>query len=205
MGRAPFKAIPLFLPLAMILASGSARADEPTPPKHYFYKGYDYGSQALYNPLYVFLNRGFDIFQLRPNNSLFDQNWRLNSGNVADNMAHPFSAIGSEGWGKWLKEEIFPLTYGLHGARWAPNYGLHLVGGRQTFAMLSEWYDAHGVPLPALFSIATLFTAAFVNESLENKDVKGVNTDCLADLYVFDVLGVLLFSSDTVRGFSAST
>jgi len=191
----------LLIPLATLFASSEVRADDPEPPKRYFYKGYDYGSQALYNPLYVFLNRGFDVFQLRANNSLVDQNWRLNMGNVLDNMAHPFAAIENEGWGKFLSEEIFPLRLGLHGARWAPNYGLHLVGGGQTYAMLSEWYSAHGVPLPGLFSFATLFTAAFVNESLENKDVKGPNTDCIADLSVSDLLGILLFSSDTAKEF----
>jgi hypothetical protein len=195
------RALGLLIGLASTLAASPARAEETAPEPAHFYKGLDYGSQALFNPLTVFLNRGFDVLQLRSNDSLFDQNWRVNSGNVLHNVASPFAAVSSEGWGKWLREEIFPLTWGIQGARWAPNYGLHLIGGGQTFAALREWYIAHDVPLPALFSVATLFAAAFANESLENKDVVGVNTDCLADLYVFDVLGVLLFSSETMRGF----
>lgn len=186
--------------LATLLVCGVASADDRE--EAYFYKGRDYGSESVFNPLTVFLNRGFDNFQLRPNESNFTQeNWKLNGKNVGDNMIHPFRAISANGWGKWLRTEIFPLTWGVEGARWAPNYGLHLIGGGQTYAMLREWYIAHGVPVPALLSVATLFAAAFVNETLENHDIVGPNTDCLADLYVFDIAGVLLFSSETVRRF----
>jgi hypothetical protein len=194
---------------ALVGATSAAHAEslhadtEGSRPKAYFYHGLDYGSESLYNPLTVLLNRGFDNQQLQPNDSsiVTNREWRTNSGNVLDNVAHPFRAIGGEGWGKFLREEIFPLTWGVQGARWAPNYGLHLVGGGQTYAMLREWYVAHDVPLPALFSVATLYAAALVNESLENKGVVGPNTDCLADLYVFDLAGVLLFSAEPAREF----
>lgn len=167
-----------------------------------FYKGYDYGSQALYNPLYVFVNRGFDVLQLRPERrSPYAHDYVLNGGNVVDNLGDPFGAIGHQGWGKFLKEEVFPVGWTTASARWAPNYGLHLIGGGQSFAMLREWFEEHDVPTPLAigFSAATLVSAGFLNETLENHDVRGVNTDCLADLYLFDVAGMLLFSIPQVR------
>jgi hypothetical protein len=190
----------------MALGPGLARADEGEgePPKHYFYKGYDYGSQALYNPLSVIINRGFDTLQLRPNNrSIYKQSWLIAMRNVGNNVRDPFTPIAQEGWGRFLREEIFPLSFTLGTARWAPNYSLHLIGGGQTYAELREWYEDHDAPAAAatVFSIATLFTAAFLNEAVENRDVVGPNTDCLADLYVFDLGGVLLFSVEPVRRF----
>jgi hypothetical protein len=182
-----------------------ARADDGAAPKAYFYQGLDYGSLSEFNPLTVLLNRGFDVFQLRPNeNDPIHQEWGLNLRNVGRNMLSPFGPIRRDGTGKFLREEIFPLTWGVHGARWAPNYGLHLIGGGQTFAALSEWYVAHDVPLPGAFAAANLYVAAFMNEALENGGVVGDNTDCLADLYVFDLAGILLFSAEPVRRFFSS-
>ena len=191
--------------VALAMVSGRAPCAEDPPPKAYFYRGLDYGSQAEFNPLTVLLNRGFDVFQLRPyDQDPVHQHWGLNLRNVFDNMASPFGPIRRDGTGKFLREEIFPLTWGVHGARWAPNYGLHLIGGGQTYAALSEWYVAHDVPLPALFAAANLYAAAFLNEALENGGVVGDNTDCLADLYVFDLAGILLFSAEPVRDFFSS-
>jgi hypothetical protein len=194
-------ALALATPLALAPARASAD-DDDEKPKAYFYKGYDYGSQALFNPVTMILNRGFDIFQLHPHNSdIRNQDWGTNFGNVLDNVSHPYASVHREGNKKFLREEIFPLTWGIHGARWAPNYGLHLIGGGQTYAQLTEWYRAHDVPMPALLAIANLYTAALINESLENDSVRGDNTDCLADLLVFDALGIILFSSESVREF----
>lgn len=197
----------LFLTTAAQAAPPSraaTRADEDEPPKHYFYKGYDYGAQSLYSPLWVILNRGFDTLQLRPKNrSIYDQSWLVAMRNVGNNVGSPLSAIGVEGWRRFVEEELVPASWSLQTGRWAPNYTLHLIGGGQTYAELREWYEDHGAPaaLATTFSIATLFTAAFLNEAIENRDVVGPNTDCLADLYVFDAGGVLLFSIEPVRRF----
>jgi hypothetical protein len=43
--------------------------------------------------------------------------------------------------------------------------------------------------------------AGFVNETLENKGVHGRNTDAIADLYIFDIGGMILFSFDAVNRF----
>lgn len=197
----------LVLVAGVASAPAPARADDPEPerPRHYFYKGYDYGSQALYGPIYVLLNRGFDTLQLRPRQrSIFDQSWSMAAENVADNLASPLSAIeDGGGWGKFARQELLPLSWTTYTARWAPNYSLHLIGGGQTYAALREWYEDHDAgPLVASgLSAATLMTAAFLNETIENQAVRGPNTDAIADLYVFDVAGIVLFSFEPVRRF----
>jgi hypothetical protein len=192
---------------ALLLGEPSpARAQELLPKPHYFYWGYDYGSQSLFGPAYVFINRGYDVFQLRPGNRfIFKQNYALNGKNVLRNVADPFPAIENRGWWTFAREELLPLSWTTETARWAPNYGLHLIGGGVTYRALTEWFDDRDMPLPAAWSIATLYAAAFVNESLENKQFVGFNTDCLADLYVFDLAGILLFSIDPVAHFFSNT
>lgn len=186
------------LALATFMAGNASGADK----ERYFFFGYDYGSQTLYGPLYVFLNRGYDVLQIRPGTrSIFDQPYGADGANVARNIVNPFPAIADDGWGKFLREEIFPLSYTSDTARWAPNYSLHLLGGGMEYRALWEWYDDWNVPLPALFSAATLMAAAFVNETLENKGVRGYNTDAIADIYFFDLGGILLFSFDGVAKF----
>ncbi|HEY8073844.1 MAG TPA: hypothetical protein VIF62_07040 [Labilithrix sp.] len=179
-----------------------ARAEDDPETGRHFYQGYDYGSQALYNPVYVIVNRGFDVLQLAPHTRAFyTQDWQKNLRNVWNNVKDPFPAIRADGWWRFSREEILPLSWTQGTARWSPNYGLHLVGGGQTYAMLREWYLDHDAPAFAAttFSIATLFTAAFLNESIENAGTVGYNTDCLADLYVFDIGGVILFSVEPIR------
>jgi hypothetical protein len=181
-------------------------ATTPPAPVHHFYLGYDYGSQALMNPLWVFVNRGYDVIQDHiVGRDVFNLRYRSNAANVARNLAHPFPAISDDGWKTWLSEEIFPLRYGSTTMRWAPNYSLHLLGGGVTYAELDEWFQDHQVPLPKLWSALTLMSAAFINETLENHDLVGYNTDCLADLYVFDLAGILLFSFDGPRRFFSNT
>lgn len=194
--------------IAAAAAPSPARADDlPTVPERRFYKGYDYGSQSLYNPFYVLLNRGYDTIQLRPHNrSVYGQNLGANITNVVDNVGHPGRAIRIQGgFEKFARQELFPLSFTPSTARWVPNYSLHLLGGGQTYVQLREWFDAHDAPVPAAWSILTLYASAFVNEGIENRDVDGPNTDCIADLMVFDIAGVLLFSIEPVAKFFSST
>ena len=187
-----------------------ARADEnpdagshaAEPPPRYFYQHYDYGSQALYSPLWVFLNRGYDVLQDHvASRNIFDQHYRTNTGNVLRNLANPFPAISADGWKTFLTEEIFPLSFTQGTARWVPNYTLHLIGGGTTYTALAEWFDDRSVPLPHLWSGLTLMASALVNETIENKGIVGYNTDAIADIWVFDIAGMILFSFDAPNRF----
>jgi hypothetical protein len=193
---------PLFLFAASSEADPAATVSTEDVKGHLFYHNYDYGSEATFNPGTVLLNRGFDVMQLRPEGrGLFRQTYGRDAANVLRNVASPFKAIAKDGWGKFARQELLPLSFTPTTARWVPNYGLHLIGGGVTYSMLREWYEGQHVPLPAAFSVATMYGAAFINETLENAGVDGVNTDALADLYVFDLAGMLLFSIPAVNTF----
>jgi hypothetical protein len=190
------------LTLAVCLVAGRSQAQETTSPtpteeQRYFYFGYDYGTQALYNPLWVFVNRGYDTVQDSVGKrDVSAIKYQLNGENILDNLAHPVAAINGWGWKRFLREEVFPLTWTMDNARWAPNYSLHLLGGGMTYTGLREWWRDAGAPWPGLWSALTVMASAFMNELIENHDVVGRNTDCLADMYIFDLAGILLFSFD---------
>jgi hypothetical protein len=194
--------------LILPMLARDTSAAEPRERDRYFYKGYDYGVQSLYSPIYAMLNRGYDALQLRPDRTMAVS--MTDTRNVIENLADPFPAIryyGEDGWGSFLKTEIFPLSYGRTTARWLPNLGLHLLGGGQTFAWMREWFLARDAPDVAatIFAGAALLTGAIVNESIENKGVVGYNTDAIADIYVFDIGGIVLFSFEAVRKFFSKT
>src|SRR5450432_2626772 len=148
-------------------------------------------------PRYFYFGRGYGVLQDHvASRNIFDFDYRTNMANVARNILHPIPAISNDGWKTFFTEEIFPLSFTQSTARWTPNYSLHLIGGGMTYTALREWFEDYHVPAPRVFSAFTLMAAAFVNESLENKGVVGFNTDCIADIYFFDIGGIILFSFD---------
>lgn len=187
-------------------APTTSSAGGPPLPRRYFFHGYDYGSQAIFNPLTNVLNRGFDVLQIRgdqrnPFTAVHGDDVR----NVLDNLAHAYGRVSDEGRWRFTREELFPLSWTQDTMRWVPNYTLHLIGGGMTYAALGEWYDDHGVPWPRLWSAMTVMSSALINESLENKGSHGRNTDCIADIYFFDLGGILLFSFAPIDRFFSET
>jgi hypothetical protein len=69
--------------------------------------------------------------------------------------------------------------------------------------MAMEWYAAHHVPAPWLMAVLSTATGALLNEAVENGSFRGPNVDPIADFYLFNPLGIALFSSDRVAGFFA--
>jgi hypothetical protein len=192
------------LSFAIALSASTALSQEGAGER-YFYQGRDYGNEALYGPVYVFLNRAYDVLQLRAGNrNIFEQSYGANAENVGRSLIHPIPAITDNGWSRFTREEVLPFSYTSDTARWVPNYTLHLLGGGMTYAALSEWFEYHGVPLAPLWSAMTVMSAAFVNETIENKGVRGWNTDAIADIYVFDIGGMVLFSFESVKRFFRS-
>ncbi len=167
----------------------------------YYYTGKNYGSEGLYNPLYFILNCGYDNFQVMDNRSLIHQDYRPGFNNVWSNLKNPFSAIRKNGTSDFLKTEVFPTSLKKKRAQWIPNYKLHLIGGGMSYREMAEWYTYHNVPYPKTTSFLTMATSWFINESMENGTLKGVNVDPIADMYVFNLGGVLLFSFDNINRF----
>lgn len=185
--------------LTVVLWHGSTLAQEP-----YFYRPYDYGSMSMFTPWNVIMNGSYDVLQLDgKNRQIFDLPYGIGFKNVAKNCLNMGATISQLGWGKWLTTEIFPLNFTKEGGQWLPNYQLHLIGGGMTYRMLSEWYAHHRVAAPNLWAIGTIATYHLLNEAVENEAYEGYNTDPIADIMVFDWLGIVLFSNDDVAQFFA--
>ena len=170
--------------------------------KNYFYTDKKFGSEAMYNPLSLVLNSSYDILQLEGYpRTIFDFPYSTSSANVFRNLRDPFTPISNYGWGNFLRNEIFPINWSKSGRQWWPNYQLHLIGGGMSYTIMKEWYDMHGFPAPAIFSMTTLATSHLLNEFVENGSYQGDNVDPIADIYIFDLGGIVLFSFDSVNEF----
>jgi hypothetical protein len=172
----------------------------------YFYQGLKYGSQSLYNPLYLIVNGGYDIYQLDGHpRDMFRFNYAANAGNVFRNLVNPVPAIRDAGVKTFLTTEVFPLNFTREGAQWVPNYTLHIFGGGMSYRMMTEWYRYHNVRKPKLMSLLTVWTMHFMNEVVENANHQGTNLDPIADVFIFNVAGILLFNSIKVSRFFSET
>ena len=186
-----FKILILFISIS-VLQSG----------EKYYYTGKDYGNEYLYNPLYVILNGSFDIIQFESNSrKIFELPYGIGSANLLKNLGKPFKSINEYGTWNFISNEVFPLTFRKEGMQWWPNYGMHLIGGGMTFASLEEWYDYHNFPQPYLFSAVTTMFYHYWNEVVEMEDYQGWTVDPIADLYIFDIASIVLFSFDDVKKF----
>ena len=90
--------------LALLACASEARSEPDEPPyRRYFYQGRDYGSEALFGPASVFLNRGFDVLQLRPKTrDPFDQRYGPNLDNVGRSLADPLHTIEARGTERFI-------------------------------------------------------------------------------------------------------
>jgi hypothetical protein len=170
---------------------------------NYFYKGYDYGSQALFNPVFVIVNGGFDMLQVGNRRNLHNLQFGSGMNNVIKNLGDPFHTIDKYGWWNFLSDEVLPLSLNKDNAQFWPNYSLHLIGGGMLFAATEEWYKYHNYPMPGVLSALTIMTYHMINEAVEMGDYSGDSVDPIADIYLFDIAGILLFTSDGVKRFFA--
>jgi hypothetical protein len=169
----------------------------------HFYRQRDFGNEVQFNPLTEILNEGFD--QLRVDNSdrrIGKLRFRAGAHNVIQALLHPDSAMRSYGVRKAITDELLPLsTKASNGGNWVPNYEFHLLGSGMVSERMVEWFEAHDVGHPVAASFVTMFTAHFINEALEDggRPIRGHAFDPVADLYVFDLGGFLLFRSARVQ------
>ena len=193
-----------FLVIALEVDSYSQSANSTR--KYYFYNPLPYGSETTFNPLAMVVNGGFDEFQTygREDN-LARTPWRIGATNVWRNITNPLPQIRFYGTKRFIQNEIIPANFVKDRDQWFPNYTLHLFGGGMEYRKAAEWYDAHGYPVPFVLSAVTTMTYHYINEIVENGDFVESNVDPIADLLLFDPLGIVLFSFDGVADFFSST
>ncbi len=190
---------------AQVGDSSHVRSQPDSASGPYFYRGLGYGSDAQMGPLAVVLNKGFAASQADGLNhgKLIGRPYGLVP--VNDALLHPLRAIERSG-GAWefLRKEILPLTFKGTDAKWSVNYAGHLIEGGIHWRRLKEWFDSRGVPQAGLISAITTMGAAYLNEVYENGGAEFGNSSTVADLYIFDLASILLFSVDGVSRFFAN-
>ncbi len=191
--------------VALLVCGGGALAAQQGEAGPFFYRGLDFGSQRVFNPLTMLLNTGFDSFQF-PNQDarVFRYDYASSWTEVREALVHPLKAGSGRGWGNFFREEILPVRFTTHDAGWIPNYSLHLVGLGMDYAALDEFYEAHGIRGAAPLAALTAFLAGVLNEMAENNGGGfAPSPGTVADLYVFNVGGLILFTPRSVRRFFA--
>jgi len=178
----------------------------PASSTSFFYRGRPYGSESVFSPLSVLLNRGFDAFQFADaDRNLFEFPYSKASEQVFQSLAHPREQIERVGLGRFVTTEVLPLNFRFKDARWFPNYTSHLIGGGISYTALTEWYRMHGFRGSRVWAGATILTSAFLNEAIENRGTAGRVPDHVADLYFFDLPSIFLFNIDAINRFFSRT
>jgi hypothetical protein len=164
---------------------------------------YPEGSESQFGPLNVLVNGGFDIlrnasYSPRP----FDYDYGTGAVNVLWNLTHPSEVIGGRHSERFVAHEVVPLLgldprYG----QFAPNWFSHTLGEAMLSRRLGAWFDQRGVPYGRVAGIATVMAMQWLNEVVENDRYRGANADPIADLLLFNPLGMVLFSLDSAWRF----
>jgi len=193
----------LFGFLFLLALASQANAQEFRP--YYFYHALPYGTQSIYNPLNVIINGGFGILQIpcydEYGRKIASFQYREWLENVWLTIGHPIRTLNEFGWKRFFTNEVIPTTLNLNKTQWVPNYFLHLIGAGMHSRATEEWYRYHVFSHPRLWSIGTMVIYHVLSEVVENKGNKEVTSDHLADLFIFDPLGILLFANDGVCRF----
>lgn len=171
--------------------------------QRYFYTGKNYGSEALFNPLSLIINGGYDIVQLQSiSNRIQDHHYSRMANSVIGNLfVHPIESINRYGWPLFLRTEFLPISFKKDEMQWIPNYQQHLIGGGMLYTKMKEWYEEQKMPVPWLLSSVTLMSHHFLNEVMETQAYEGYSVDEISDFYIFDLGGIILFSFDNINEF----
>lgn len=196
----------LFLSLC-ICSFGSAQ-DSTAARRYYFYKPENrtFGSESQVGPVSVFLNGGYDMLRNggHPKN-IFTWDYKGDGEHVWKNMRDPIGNIRKFGWKEFVHQEIFNFTIGAKSAEFLPNIGAHTIGNGMHYAKLAEYFDHNDVPLPYLWSGVTEMAYQVMNEVVESDGYRGVNVDLVADLYIFNLAGIGIFSTEWGKQFFSET
>jgi hypothetical protein len=175
-------------PFALAAGSSSQPSTGATAKRHIVLRPGESRFRLL--PLTNYVNTAFDTAQVSRAFSQ-DDYWH-NHGRVLDRIADPIDSIEDDGgWDHLVSQELLSPHV-------LPNLTLHVLGNGYDFRALAEWFDEHQVPFAYFWAFVTSYAGYLGNEALEVSNPEIDATDNIADLYFFNLLGNLLFISDTV-------
>jgi hypothetical protein len=165
--------------------------------RYYFHRpDITYGSASLNGPLGTAVNRGMSVITFNHvERDIGRIPWENGWEAVTDALGHPLVAIERYGgWERFLRKEFLPDKGRVWRWAWAPNYGGHIVAGGITYRYLTEWFDDKGVPKPRLAAGALSMGIMVMNEVMESPNGRPGHSATVADLLIFDPMGILVFS-----------
>ena len=188
-------------PAAPLSTAGDAAARYDGP---YYYRGRPYGHEAVAGPFDLFLNKSFaTAWTEKKSRRIFDFPYGWSA--VGDALRRPFAAIErGEGLGEFLTTQILPFEIDSDAA-WYTHYLGHIIEGGIHSRRMREWLVARGVPAAGLLAGLATMASSVLNEAYEVSDMTVGSASTVADLYVFDPIGILLFVNDDVARFFACT
>jgi hypothetical protein len=176
--------------------------------KYYFYKpAQTRGSDASFTPLALLVNGSFDALRLSPDagRDLTALKWKTDFDNVWKSLRNPLGSVRAYGWENFRRQELLNLSFNVDDLQFIPNLADHVIGYGMQYAKVTEWYEAHGYDSPVLLGVGTSLVYQLVNEVVQNSGTSNVNVDCVADVYIFNMLGFALFSFEEVKEFFSET
>lgn len=175
----------------LIIFSFSSIAQEEL--KKSDYRLFDPIHDGAWFPVQLYVNGSFDVIQ---NPYWFDQKdyWKKHK-EVWDEVKNPFKSIKNDGgWGEFFKEEFLS-------DRVLPNIFLHTFGSAYEVNKLMEYADYYDIKWAKFWTFATIYAMHFGNEANETRQEEVKSFDHIADLYFFDVAGLILGMNDTFMDF----
>ena len=164
----------------------------------------EFGSESQFNPLTGLLNGSFDILRNASyQDSFTGPAYGTGALNVLTNITHPFDAISHMGgWGHFVAHEVFPFRgFATQYGQFVPNWFMHGLGEGMLYRKLEDWYAYQGMSHPRVLALLTTTALQFVNEVTENGSFRGPNQDPIADMLIWNPLGLILFSFEPVARF----
>jgi hypothetical protein len=192
----------------ILLLPASLFTQEIQEKRFYFYRPENstFGSESQVHPVNVFLNGGYDMLRNGGHRkNIFAWDYKGDGAHVWRNVKDPIGNIRAFGWNNFVKQEIFNFTIGVKNAEFVPNIAGHTIGNGMQYAKLAEYLDYNNAPLPYLWSGITTTAYQVMNEVVEAEGYRGINVDLVADIYLFNVAGIAIFSTEWGKQFFSET
>lgn len=198
--------ISAYILTVLTLGQPSVPADNDQTPvstknKYIFFRPDGIGAHAFHTPWATIIESGFEEYGSRPLSQL-----DLFKGhrNVFSGLIRPREAIENYGVDNFIYQQLLPGFWVEDSTpSYLPNYLWHLIGGGFRFRQMMEYYEHNNYSHPQLMSWLTLYTGHWLNEAVQAQKFSQGSADALADLFLFDWLGKILFLSTPVAEFFA--
>ena len=168
----------------------------------------NWGSEQFFHPVNTTLNGSYDILR---NGTLESKNiknisYRNSLENIYYNITNPLKNIKSFGVNKFIELEIFNLSFNPAKGHFLPNIANHVLGNGMLYVKLEEWFHYNQYNNPKIMSMLTTTFYQVMNEVVEHPTgEKYINVDSIADLLIFNPIGILLFNFESVKKYFSYT